>query len=127
MPDADAVIPGKGNLSSAGDRTVLAAFEAKTRELAQLGCYPSGDFNVGWLDCSYCCRIIADVGGLPGPRGYLPPEEVRERFETAKWLVVQPIARGPDPYPPPSEYELHLIAKSFVDLCVKHGLAIEFT
>lgn len=85
----------------------------------------SGDFSTGWLDSTSCCRILASVSGLPKPQGWFDPDQVKQLFANAVWPDFDSLQRGNEPWDL-SEYSDHVVAKAFVDLCLKFQLKIHF-
>ena len=123
MVDANAVVRNIGYPSTDETPDVVAAFSSKADELALEGIVAPGDLREGWLDCSQCCLIIAQAGGMSRPHGFLLPDEVQRRFAKANWPSLEGLQKGPVPM----EYAYIRIAQTFVDVCLKHGLAIEFS
>ncbi|MEB3294704.1 MAG: hypothetical protein VKJ24_16230 [Synechococcales bacterium] len=105
---------------------VVAAFAAKADELAILQIAVSGDFRTGWLDSSECCRVILKVAGIANPRGWFSAEEVQHLFRHAEWPNFDELQHGSEPWDS-SEYNHHVIAKVFVDLCLEFNLELHFS
>jgi hypothetical protein len=128
LVDADAYIPGQGYIGAEGVDApdVTAAFAHTAEQLRQQFIPVSGDFASGWIDSSECCRIIAKAVGLPKPSGWFDNEQVQQIFAKASWPNFDELRRGTKPWDC-SEYSNHVVAKAFVDLCVKHNLEIHFT
>jgi hypothetical protein len=123
MVDACAVVSGIGYVSTDFTPEVADTFNGKADELALDGIVAPGALRAGWLDCHYCCEIIARVGGLEQPEGLLAPDDVKRLFADAQWPSLDGLPKGPVP----SEYAYNRCAKAFVEACLVQGLAIEFT
>ena len=123
MVDACAVINGIGYVSTDVAPEVAATFNAKADELALDGVVAPGDLRAGWLDCTYCCKIIARIAGLEQPTGFLAPDDVKRLFADARWPRLDGLPKGSVP----SEYACIRCARAFVEACLAHHLAIEFT
>ena len=125
MVDANALIPQQGYFNDAEAPEILAAFKCKADEFQLLKIAVPGDFAEGWLDSTECCKIIAKTAGLARPNVCLTADDVRDRFSDAKWPEFDSLGFTEEPWKP-SERTNYMISKAFVDLCLEHGLAIEF-
>lgn len=123
MVDATALVPGVGYVSAGDTPEVSAAFAAKADELARDGIVAPGGLRDGWIDSTYCCRIMAEVAGLDQPQGFLAPHDVLRLFADADWPSLYGLRKGSTP----SEYAYVRSAEAFVGVCLEHGLCIEFT
>ncbi|AFY38597.1 hypothetical protein Lepto7376_2309 [[Leptolyngbya] sp. PCC 7376] len=126
MVDADAFVPDLGYLSDVDVPTILAAFENKAAELAELKIPVCGDFRTGWLDSTACCYVIAEIAGLPRSNTWLTHQEVKQRLSYAEWPDFDSLQRSDQPWEH-SEYSRYVVAKAFVDLCLEYNLAIVFS
>jgi hypothetical protein len=117
------MVPNVGYMSPDATPEIAAAFAAKADELALDGVFPPGDFRCGWLDCSYCCAIMARVAGFDQLPSFLTPDDVRRLFENAEWPSLAGLEKGPIP----AEYAYIRSTVAFVELCLRFGLAIEIS
>ena len=123
--DADAVVPTGGYLNRTTAPDAAFDFEATAAWLRSVGIATPGDFETGWIDSTSCCKLMCRVARLPERSRYLPEDHVQSYFSAVTWPDTQMDAANRKPFTS-GPFEDSVLARTFVTLCIKHKLAIEF-